>query len=610
VTEIRKLLVANRGEIARRVFRTCRALGIQTAAVYAPADTALPFVREADEAVPVDSYLSAERLVEAAVRVGADAVHPGYGFLAEDAAFARRCVDAGLTWVGPPPDVLELAGSKLRARELAHRAEIPVLDEEGGFPLLVKASAGGGGRGMRIVHTADELDAAKASAAREAEAAFGDGTLYVERFVAGARHVEVQILGDTHGGLIHLYGRDCTVQRRWQKVIEEAPFTDERVLDAAVRLGRELGYVNAGTVEFLLAPDGDFFFLEVNGRLQVEHPVTEEVLGLDLVELQLRVAQGEPVPDLVPPPHGHAIEARVYAEGTGQLTRFELEGAGVRVEAGVETGSVVGGEFDPMLAKVIVHASTRPEALRRLEHALAGARIHGVPTNRDALLAAIRHPDFVEDRLDTQWFERLEHEPVTPRLHAAAAALAEQAARREAARVQRTIPSGWRNVPSQPQRISYEGFEVEYRYTRDGVALSVNGEPLEDAFVHACTSELVELEVDGVRRRYEVDLVGGTAFVDSALGSSTLLEVERFPDVAEELVAGSLVAPMPGTVVRVAVVAGDRVEAGHQLVAVEAMKMEHTITAPHAGVVAEVRVAAGDQVDGGTVLVVLEDDDG
>jgi acetyl/propionyl-CoA carboxylase alpha subunit len=608
VTEIRKLLVANRGEIARRVFRTCHALGIGTVAVYAPADAALPFVHEADEAVPVDSYLSAERLVEAAVLVGADAVHPGYGFLAEDATFARRCVDAGLTWVGPPPDVLELAGSKLRARELARRVEIPVLDEEGGFPLLVKASAGGGGRGMRIVQSAEELDAAKESAAREAEAAFGDGTLYVERFVAGARHVEVQILGDTHGGLVHLYGRDCTVQRRWQKVIEEAPFTDERVLDAAVRLGRELGYVNAGTVEFLLAPDGDFFFLEVNGRLQVEHPVTEEVLGLDLVELQLRVAQGEPVPDLVPPPRGHAIEARIYAEGTGTLARFRVEE--VRLETGVEDESVVGGEFDPMLAKAIVHAPTRAEAIRKLEHALARAQIHGVPTNRDQLLAVLRHPDFVADELDTQWFERLTHETSTPPLHAAAAALALQADRRAQACVQQTIPSGWRNVRSQPQRTSFEGFEVEYSLARDGVELAVNGEPLENALVHTCTSEVVELEVAGVRRKYDVHVVGDVVYVDSSLGSSALVEVPRFVEPGDEHVAGSLVAPMPGTVVRVAVETGAHVEAGQPLVAVEAMKMEHTISAPHAGVVSELRVGAGDQVDGGSVLVVLEADDG
>jgi acyl-CoA carboxylase subunit alpha len=607
VSAIRKLLVANRGEVARRVFRTCRALGIGTVAAYAPPDAELPFVREADEAVGVDSYLSAERLVEAAVRAGADAVHPGYGFLAEDAGFARRCVDAGLVWIGPPPEVLELAGSKLRARELARSVGVPLLEGDE-FPLLVKASAGGGGRGMRIVESAEELEVAKESAAREAAAAFGDGTLYVERFLPGARHVEVQILGDAHGGLVHLYGRDCTVQRRWQKVIEEAPFTDERVLDAALRIGRELGYVNAGTVEFLLAPDGEFFFLEVNGRLQVEHPVTEEVLRLDLVELQIRIAEGAPVPHVVPPPGGHAIEARLYAEGTGTLTRFRFDGA--RLESGVETGSVVGAEFDPMLAKLVAHGPTRTEAVRKLEGALRRARVHGVPTNRDLLVATLAHPDFVEERIDTQWFERLEHHTETPPLHAAAAALAAQATRRETARVQAGIPSGWRNVASQLQRTTYEGFEVAYRLTRDGLVLEVNGERFENTSAHACTSSVVDLEADGVRRRYEVELVGGTAYVDSALGSSTLVELDRFPDAAEEVVAGSLVAPMPGSVIRVGVAAGDEVHAGQPLVVVEAMKMEHTIAAPHAGRVAEVRVEAGEQVDTGRVLVVLEEADG
>jgi len=591
---IQKLLVANRGEIARRIFRTARRLGIRTVAVYS--EPGAPFVREADEAVRIESYLRGEEIVAAAARTGADAVHPGYGFLSEDAGFARRCVDAGLMWVGPPPEVVELAGSKLRARELAREHGIPVLDDAG-FPALVKASAGGGGRGMRIVHSEEELAAARESAAREAESAFGDGTLYVERFVPNARHVEVQILADADGNVMHLYGRDCTVQRRWQKVIEEGPFTDERVLAAAVRLAEAMRYVNAGTVEFLLGPDGEFFFLEVNARLQVEHPVTEEVTGLDLVELQLRVAEGARL-ELAPQLDGHAIEARLYAESAGTVTRFDIDG--VRVESGVDVGSAVGTSFDPMVAKLIAHAPTREQAIRSLAGALRRARIHGIETNRELLLAALEHPDFAADRIDTQWFERLELAPRTYPLHALAAALAGAAARR----VGQTLPSGWRNNPSQLQRTTFDGYDVGYRL-QDGV-FEVNGEPV-DARLVALTPTRVELELDGVLRGYDVEIVGARVYVDGADGSTSFEELDRYPTAAAETAGGSLVSPMPGSVVRVAVAAGEEVEPGQPLVVLEAMKMEHTVAAPHAGRVAEVRVAEGEQVGGGHVLVVLEE---
>ena len=595
---IEKLLVANRGEIARRVFRTARRLGIATVAIYEPPDADAPFVREADEAVPVDSYLRGERVVEAAARAGADAVHPGYGFLAESAGFARRCVDAGLVWVGPPPEVLEAAGSKLRARDLAASLGVPVLKGEA-LPALVKASAGGGGRGMRLVTSWHELEKAKGAAAREAEAAFGDGTLYVEPFVEGARHVEVQILGDVHGTVVHLGGRDCTVQRRWQKVIEEAPAADARLFDAAVRIAEAMGYVNAGTVEFLVAPDGTFFFLEVNARLQVEHPVTEAVARIDLVEQQLRVAEGASVP----PGHegsGHAIEARIYAEGAGTLHRLRIDGD-VRVESGVEDGSVVTTQYDPMLAKVIAHAPTRDEAIRTLERALRRAHIHGVATNRDALLHVLAHPDFRAGRIDTQWFERLPPPP-PPRaepLHALAAALAGQSARRAG----HSLPSGWRNNPSQLQRTSFAGFDVVYDLRRG--LFEVNGARV-GARVVSCTPERVELEVDGVRRVYDANVVDGIVYVDGPDGPSELHELHRFALPAEEDVVGSLSSPMPGAVVRVDVEPGQEVEAGQPLVVLEAMKMEHTVSAPHGGRVADVRVAAGDQVEGGRVLVVLE----
>jgi acyl-CoA carboxylase subunit alpha len=613
---MRKLLVANRGEIAQRVFRTCRALGISTVAVYTEPDAELPFVREADEAVRIESYLSAEGVVEATVRAGADAVHPGYGFLAESSAFARRCVDAGLVWVGPPPEAIEAMGSKLGARARAASVGIRVL-EDSGFPALVKASAGGGGRGMRIVTSRDELDTALEFARREAASAFGDGEVFLERYLEGARHVEVQVVGDVDGTLTHLFERECSVQRRYQKVIEETPVLGAELraamTEAAVRLAAAIGYVGAGTVEFLLAPDGDFFFLETNTRLQVEHPVTEAVTGLDLVAIQLRLAEGEPLPREVREAQldGHAIEARLYAEDpaagflpqAGTLHRFRVDGD-VRIDAGVEDGSVVSPRYDALLAKVIAWAATRDEAARKLAAALRGARIHGVQTNRDLLVAVLEHPEFLAREVDTQFLERLDvqRSAFDERLHAAAAALAGQAARRAGA----TLPSGWRNVPSQLHRTRFEGFDVGYRLGRGGLVLEVNDEPLERTRLDSCTEAAVELEVYGVRRRYDVHLVGGTAFVDSALGSSALAEFDRFPEPAEETVAGSLVAPMPGAVVRVGVEPGDDVAAGQALVVVEAMKMEHTIAAPHAGRVAEVRVRPGEQVDGGRVLIVLE----
>ncbi|HZB23752.1 MAG TPA: biotin carboxylase N-terminal domain-containing protein [Gaiellaceae bacterium] len=592
---IAKLLVANRAEIARRVFRTARRLGIATVAVHTDTDARAPFVAEADEAVRLDSYLRADRVVEAALRAGADAVHPGYGFLAENAELAQRCADAGLTWVGPPAHVIALAGSKLKARELAAAAGVPVLDDSG-FPLLVKASAGGGGRGMRLVRTPAELEDAKASAAREAEAAFGDGTLYLERYVEGARHVEVQLLGDAHGTVVHLWGRDCTVQRRWQKVIEEAPVVDERILAAALRVGEAVGYVNAGTAEFLLTPDGEFFFLELNARLQVEHPVTEEVTGLDLVEIQIRIAEGAAVP-AVPEPAGHAIEARLYAESAGTVSRFRVDG--VRVESGVEEGTAVATEYDPMLAKLISHAPTRSEAVRALAGALRRARIHGVETNRDLLVAALEHPDFAADRLDTSFLERVEVPRRDERLEALTAALAGQAARRAG----HSFPSGWRNNPSEPQRTTFQGYDVRYRL---GGPYEVNGDEL-DARLLACSPEAVELETGGVRRRFEVHLVGDVAYVDSPLGAAALRELPRFPEPGELDPSGSLLSPLPGSIVRIAVEPGEEVAAGQPLVVLEAMKMEHTISAPYGGRIAEVRVAEGEQVEGGRVLVVLED---
>ncbi len=521
---IDRLLVANRGEIARRVFASCRRLGVQTVAVYSDPDADALFVQEADLAValggstPAESYLRADAVIAAALATGADAIHPGYGFLSENAGFAQAVVDAGLRWVGPSPEAITAMGSKIGARERMQAAGVPVLpgahltDGESlddaaarvGFPLLVKASAGGGGKGMRVVHEAAALAGAVEAARREAGSAFGDTTVFLERYAPRARHVEVQLMGDAHGTVVALHERDCSVQRRHQKVIEEAPSPAvgpelrAALADAAVKAGQALQYTGAGTVEFLLvdadAAAPEFFFLEVNTRLQVEHPVTELVTGLDLVELQLLVAEGRPLPPeaLDPPLRGWAMEARLYAEDpandflpvTGTLARFAVP-EGVRVDTGVRSGDEISPFYDPMIAKVIAHGATREEAARRLADALARAQVQGTVTNRDFLVRVLRHPAFLAGEADTAFLDRADLDELSAplldadatRLAALAAALAGAAARRESAVVLGTLPSGWRNNPAVPQTVSYatahdDELVVTYRMDRTGRQLA------------------------------------------------------------------------------------------------------------------------------------------
>ncbi len=638
---INKLLVANRGEIAARVFRTAHELGIATVAVFSDADADLPYLTLADEAVqlpgvaPADTYLRGNLLIAAAQTTGADAVHPGYGFLSENAGFARNCAAAGLTFVGPTPEAIAAMGSKTEAKALMAAAGVPTLPgctvgpdidlaaeaARIGFPVLVKAAFGGGGRGMRIVATPDELADAVASARREAASAFGDDTVFLERYVVDPRHVEVQILGDAHGSVVALFERDCSIQRRHQKIVEEcpSPVVDDALRGelsaAAVAAGKAIGYTGAGTVEFVMDDTGAFWFLEVNTRLQVEHPVTELVTGLDLVALQLRIAEGEPLPAAVTDARidGHAIEVRLYAEdvpagflpATGTLHRFRVP-AGVRVDAGVADGSVVGPHYDPMLAKVVAHGATRADAARRLRRALRGAQIHGVVTNRELLVAVLGDPDFLAGR-----YVRLaplvrgnECQGTRFRARAAVAALAEAAARKGA------LPSGWRNVPAHPQRVRYtvDGQEVEvaYRFRRDGVEIAVDGELLPIALVSAAPERVV-LDVDGVRRAFAIHSTDAAVYVDDPTGSSTLVRVPRFPDPDAHAQAGSLLAPMPGAVVRVAAAVGARVTAGQALVVLEAMKMEHTVAAPRGGVLTALHVRPGDQVESGQALAVVEE---
>ncbi|MFJ6935326.1 biotin carboxylase N-terminal domain-containing protein [Streptomyces sp. NPDC101132] len=643
VTPLTSLLVANRGEIAARVFRTARALGLTTVAVYADPDAGSLHVREADAAVrlpgaaPADTYLRGDLVIKAAVAAGADAVHPGYGFLSENADFARAVQDAGLRWIGPPPAAIEAMASKTRAKELMRAAGVPLLEPvdpaaatAADLPLLLKAAAGGGGRGMRVVRDLDALKEELAAASAEATAAFGDGEVFAEPYVERGRHVEVQVLADAHGTVWALGTRDCSLQRRHQKVVEEAPAPGlpaglrTALHEAAVAAARAVSYQGAGTVEFLVTADGRPYFLEMNTRLQVEHPVTEAVHGIDLVALQLRIAEGHALPLTPPEPSGHAVEARLYAEDpargwrpqTGTLDTLDLPG-GVRVDAGYAAGDPVGIHYDPMLAKVIAHAPTRDEAVRVLAGALERARIHGLTTNRDLLVRSLRHPEFQAARLDTGFYDR--HLPAltegTPDagLPALAAALA-QALPAPGAGVAARL-GGWRNVPSGPQLRRYRAepsgteHEIRYRHTRTGP------EPAEghqDVRVVGVTPDLVTLEVGGVQRMFHVkhNSNTGAVYVDSALGSHTLTALPRFADPEDRTDPGSLLAPMPGTVVRVAegLAPGTAVTAGQPLLWLEAMKMEHRIVAPASGTLTALHATPGHQVEVGALLaVVLEE---
>ncbi|MFE2105488.1 acetyl/propionyl/methylcrotonyl-CoA carboxylase subunit alpha [Kitasatospora sp. NPDC059463] len=637
---ITNLLVANRGEIARRIFRTCRALGIATTAVHSDPDADAPHVREADTAVrlpgaaPADTYLRGALLVEAALTAGADAVHPGYGFLSEDAGFARAVRAAGLLWVGPEPAAIEAMGSKTAAKRLMAAAGVPVLDAlsaptRADLPLLVKAAAGGGGRGMRVVRALADLPGALAAARAEAAAAFGSDEVFCESYLPAGRHVEVQLLADAHGTVWAVGDRDCSLQRRHQKVVEEAPAPglDPAVRaalhEAAVTAAKAIGYTGAGTAEFLLGPDGRCWFLEMNTRLQVEHPVTEAVTGLDLVALQLAIAEGAPLPGpAAPPAVGHAIEARLYAEdpahdwrpATGTLHRLELTvpheeftGRGVRLDSGVADGGEITPHYDALLAKVIAWAPTRAAAARRLADALARARIHGPTTGRESLVRALRHPAFLAGRLHTGFLA--EHavaltappDPGRPRLAALAAALADAAARRTA------LPSGWRNLPSQPQLKRYRSddgavHEVRYRLTRAGL----RAEDHPDVELVEAAPELVVLREGGLRRAYRVARYGERVHVDTPAGATALTALPRFPDAPVRSEPGALLAPMPGTVVRVTAAVGDTVTAGRPLLVLEAMKMEHRIAAPADGVLVDLRAAPGEQVATGAVLAVVK----
>ena len=657
---MRRILVANRGEIARRVFRTARAMGIQTVAVYSEPDADTPFVREADMAIALrgstsaETYLDVDQILEAVRRSGADAVHPGYGFLSENPGFAEAVSAAGYTWIGPTPDSIRAMALKVEAKRLAADAGVPLvpgaelpdgiddgsvarLAEEVGYPLMVKASAGGGGKGMRIVESAADLSEALASARREAQASFGDPTVFLERYLTRSRHVEVQVFGDMHGNVVHLGERECSIQRRHQKIIEESPSPGlashlaEPMYDAAVSLASSIGYVGAGTVEFIVAGEGadqQFFFLEMNTRLQVEHPVTEMVTGIDLVEWQIRVARGEALPrrqDEIAP-CGHAIEVRLYAEdpargylpNTGTLHAFAVPGS-VRVDSGVESGSEVSAYYDPMLAKIIAHAADRTTAAQSLAIALRSATVHGLVTNRDSLVAILESPRFASGDTTTAF---LDEEPTT--LDAAVPGIVldrhSVAVLAEAASTPDGVAPGWRNVPAVRELIGLERLGgnarvIAYQRSRDGVVAGVldgeanpyADEPRDLGAIGIRTRDgATFVTVGGVEAPCRIARYGDLICVDDPLWSTQWREQPRFADREAQAGARGPSTPVPGTVTLVEVKAGDRVTAGQTLVVLEAMKMEHRITADSDGVVTEVLVEPGQSVDAHAVVAVVE----
>ena len=650
---ITRLLIANRGEIARRIIRTAHDMGISTVAVYSDGDADAPFVREADQAISLEgttsaeTYLDVDKVLAACARSGADAVHPGYGFLAENAGFAEAVDKAGISWVGPPSEAIRAMGDKLSAKNLMQKSEVPTLPtaelNDGddlaaaaktiGYPVLIKASAGGGGKGMRVVESEADLQDAVDGARREAAASFGDDTVFLERWLTSSRHVEIQILGDTHGNVVHCFERECSIQRRHQKIIEEAPSSAvspelrAKMGAAAVSAAKAVGYCSAGTVEFLL--DGEeFWFLEVNTRLQVEHPVTEEITGLDLVREQLRVAQGETLgydqDDLEI--FGHAIEARVYAEdpdndflpAPGTIVVWEpSESAEARFDSGVESGSEIGIEFDPMLAKVIVHAPTRKEAALRLARVLESTRVQGITTNRDFLVNTLRNDAFLAGDTTTDFIERIAPEPVRTVAHdelvesAIAVALIIQGRRREDAKVLTTVASGWRNSIMPPERTAFTHGEdeivVDYRLQRSGHYSVQVGDDDYEVVIQSLGRDDIELAIDGRRSTTTATSDGRQWFVHGFNGDVELTELPRFPSKDDEDLSGGLKAPMPGNVLATYVTVGEKVEKGHLMLILEAMKMEHQVTAPTAGTVSAIHVKEGDQVANGELLIVLED---
>jgi acetyl-CoA carboxylase biotin carboxylase subunit len=650
---IETILIANRGEIAARIIRTCRQMGIRTVAVYSDADTHAPYVRAADTAVrlrgnaPAETYLDMDRILAAAKVTGADAIHPGYGFLAENAEFARKCAENDLIFIGPHPEAIAAMGSKSEAKRIMAEHEVPVvpgyqgedhsparlIDEAKkiGYPVLLKAVAGGGGKGMRIVHAEEEMEAAVAAAKSEAQSAFGDEQIILEKYFTSVRHIEFQIFGDQHGNAIHLLERECTIQRRYQKIIEESPSPAmtaelrEEMGAAAVRAAKALKYDNAGTVEFILDQDGQFYFLEVNTRLQVEHPVTEMITGLDLVEWQIRLANGEKLPlqQEEVEGNGYALECRLYAEDadnnfmpdTGTLLEWQLpEVDGLRVDSGVEKGSVVSVWYDPMLAKLIVHGRDRAEAMRKMRYVLREMYCPGLTTNREFLMDLLANEKVQRGEYDTHFLagERKNgHKPTLSLMHFCAAIIHQWQHAQPTNRPLRSIPRGWRNSYFQAQIREFEvdGEKAVVKYREEGNEMTTWLGEKEYGIRNVRTDGgTMSLEIDGLRCKVLLarDADGGW-WAQSEGRQCYIREVERFPLPGQHEVQGGYRAPMPSQVLRVMVEAGQQVEEGEALLVLSSMKMENTIDAASAGTVEEVLVAAGDTIEADTELLIFKE---
>ena len=635
-----KLLIANRGEIACRIIKTAHEMGISCVAVYTEADTHSPFVRMADQAIKLsDSYLNGNEIINAAKQTDAEAIHPGYGFLSENAKFARAVQKEGLIWVGPNSRVITSMGDKLKAKDIAEKAGVPTLPMTTdpkkantiGYPILIKAAAGGGGKGMRIVEDKKDLKEAIAGAQREAKTGFGDDRVFIERYVASSRHIEIQILGDSQGNIVHLGERECSIQRRHQKIIEESPSprvdSEMRAAmgDAAIKLAKKLKYESAGTVEFLVDDKtGEFWFLEVNTRLQVEHPVTEEVTGKDLVYEQLRIARGEELgysqDDITW--NGSSIEARLYAEdpsndflpATGTLIAYESDAnIDARWDTGIEQGSVVGTDFDPMLAKVITKGKTRVDAANKLALALESLHIGGVTTNRDFLVASLRSEDFLKGKTTSDFIEKTNPQRAVVLKGSSlenatsAAALWIQGQNRENANILKEIPTGWRNsrLPRQKITLSYLDNEVEvtYKSNRDG-SFAVNEETT--AKVIDWTPSGIDIEINTSRFYSKITQADDNIVVHGPWGDALFKILPRFTLPGSEIQAGGLIAPMPGKVIDLKVKVGSKVKKGDTLVILEAMKKEHQVKASEDGKVTKVLIKKDDQLENGALLMVVD----
>ncbi len=633
------ILIANRGEIACRIMQTAQNMGIKCIAVYVDADADAPFVKMADESVLLStSYMDSDAILSAAKQTGAEAVHPGYGFLSENAAFARKVKNNNLIWIGPSAHVIKVMGDKLKAKELAEKSGVPTLPmaadlkdaKDLGYPLLIKAAAGGGGKGMRIVTSPKNLKESVISAQREALSGFGDDRIFIERYVKKSRHIEIQILGDEHGNIVHLGERECSIQRRHQKIIEESPspkvdpFLREQMGEAAIKLAKKIKYCSAGTVEFLMDDKtGEFWFLEVNTRLQVEHPVTEEVTGIDLVYEQIKIARGEELEftqdDISW--HGHSIEARLYAEDPGNnflpevgtLIAYDTEMAGdIRWDSGVEQGYKVGTDFDPMLSKVIAWAPNRIDAINKLARGLEKAHFGGVKTNRDFLISCLRNESFINGNTTTDFIEREkpngEQVLSENQIFNASAAIALWIAmgNRASDEVTDFMPSNWTNGRMPYQRIKLmilkNEIEIKYQLKRSGL-FEVMGT---NCKIHAVDESGIDVEVGSHRFFAQVTRADDQILINMPFGDLDAVIVPRFIEPGNEVPEGGLVAPMPGKVIEVKVKKGDKVKAGDTLIIIEAMKMEHSIKATENGKVTKLMVSLNQQVDNGATLLVLD----